>query len=284
MANVLSKEKRAQIIACLVEGNSLRSTARLTGTAFNTVLKFVPWIGKACADYQDQVLRGLKCQRIEADEIWAFIGCKEANVKKNAKGKGRGDCYTWTALDPDTKLIVCWHVGLREAADGILFMERLAERLSGRVQLSTDGHPGYLSAVENAFGVDVDYGRVVKIFGMPSDLGRTEVRYSPSKCKEIKYISEQGNPALEHICTSHNERQNLSMRMGIRRFTRLTNAFSKKQENHGHAVALYFMYYNFCRIHQSLRVTPAMAAGLTSKVWELADLVDLIDQNQEKAA
>lgn len=210
--------------------------------------------------------------------------CKEAHVKAAQKGKGPGDCWTWTALDPDSKLAVCWHVGLREAADGILFMEDLASRLAGRVQLSTDGHPGYLAAVETAFGANVDYGRVVKIFGLPSELGRTEGRYSPSKCREIKYLTASGNPDPEHMSTSHNERQNLSMRMGIRRFTRLTNAFSKKAENHAHAVALYFMHYNFCRIHQSLRVTPAMAAGVTDRVWEISDLVSLIDQPQQKAA
>lgn len=277
MSNVLSKDKRVRIVACLAEGNSVRATSRLVGVAFNTVLKFVPLIGQACANYQRRVLRNLKCERIQCDEIWAFVGCKESHLLPEERKQGRGDCWTWTALDPDSKLIVCWHVGLREAADAMTFTEDLASRLDNRVQLTTDGHSLYLDAVEVAFGENVDYGMAIKVFGRATEDTRIEARYSPGKCKEVRREVVSGSPDRDHISTSHNERQNLSMRMHMRRFTRLTNAFSKKMENHAHAVALYFMFYNFCRIHQTLRCTPAMEAGVTDHVWELSEVVGLIE-------
>ncbi len=242
-------------------------------------------LGTACQDYHDKHVRKLECDRIQCDEIWSFVGCKEQNMTPDKRKKGRGDCWTWTALDPDTKLLVSWRVGLREARDSILFMEDLASRLSKRVQITTDGHIGYLAAVENAFGAEVDYATAIKLFHRPQEEERIEARYSPSRCKEVKKKVISGNPDAAYITTSHNERNNLTIRMQIRRFTRLTNAFSKKMENHAHAVALHFMHYNYCRIHQTLRMTPAMASGLARSIWEIDDLVALLDSGLlERAA
>lgn len=273
--NQLSVEKRAKIIHCLVEGNSIRSTARITDSVKNTVIKLLCEVGAACSSYQDKTFRNLKCKRIQCDEIWSFIGCKQKNAGPKQRRKGFGDVWTWTALDPDTKLVPCWAVGTRDANTAYHFMHDLAERLSNRVQLTTDGHRAYLQAVEDAFGSQIDYAMLQKIYGTEQK-DHSEIRYSPAICMGAKKAVISGQPVYKHISTSHTERQNLSMRMGMRRFTRLTNAFSKKIENHEHAVALYFMYYNFCRIHQSLRVTPAMEAGIADHVWSLEEIVNLI--------
>jgi IS1 family transposase len=274
--NRTSNEKRARIIGCLVEGNSIRATVRLTGASKNTVAKLLVDIGRACSDYQDKTFRNLNLKRVQCDEIWAFVGCKQKNVKTTEHMKKQwGDVWTWTALDSDTKLIPCWYVGTRDGGAAYHFIHDLKGRLANRVQLTTDGHKAYLQAVEDAFGCDVDYAMLNKIYGNPPT-DNSNVRYSPAQCMGAKKAVISGNPDFAHISTSHTERQNLSMRMSMRRFTRLTNGFSKKVENHEHMVALYFMYYNFCRIHQSLRVTPAMEAGIASHVWELEEIVNLI--------
>ncbi|MGD0815962.1 MAG: IS1 family transposase [Verrucomicrobiota bacterium] len=269
--NQLSIEKRAKIIHCLVEGNSIRSTARITDTVKNTVIKLLCEVGAACSAYQDKTFRNLKCKRIQCDEIWAFCGAKEKNTTQKQRAKGWGNIWTWTSLDPDTKLVPCWAVGTRDAGTAYHFMHDLAGRLQSRVQLTTDGYKPYLQAVEDAFGSQIDYAMLQKIYGNEAK-DNSEIRYSPAICMGEKKAVISGSPAYKHISTSQTERQNLSMRMGMRRFTRLTNAFSKKVENHEHAVALYFMYYNFSRIHQSLRVTPAMEAGVADHVWDIKRL------------
>ncbi len=276
--NQLSIEKRAKIIHCLVEGNSIRSTARLTDTVKNTVIKLLCEVGAACSAYQDKTFRNLKCKRIQCDEIWAFCGAKEKNATPKQKAKGWGSVWTWTSLDPDTKLVPCWAVGTRDAGTAYHFIHDLSGRLASRVQLTTDGLKIYLQAVEDAFGSQIDYAMLQKIYGTEGGPHKdAEIRYSPAVCMGAKKAVISGQPDYAHISTSHTERQNLSMRMGMRRFTRLTNAFSKKLENHEHAVALYFMYYNFCRIHQSLRVTPAMEAGVADHVWEIKEIIALLD-------
>ncbi len=277
MASILNKEKRAQIVRCLVEEMSIRATSRLTGCCKEAITKLLCALGEACLKYQDRTLRELPCKRIQCDEIWAFVGCKEGHLAPDEKGQGRGDVWTWTALDPDTKLCVCWHVGLRELPDAMAFMENLASRVANRIQLSTDGLTTYLTAVENAFGDDVDFGRVIKIFGQPLDQSRMEARYSPMRCKEVIMQTVRGEPDRNRICTSHNERNNLTMRMQMRRFTRLTNAFSKKMENHAHAVNLHMMHYNFARVHQTIRCTPAIEAGVANHVWTIEEIVGLLD-------
>jgi IS1 family transposase len=276
--NRIAKDVQAKILSCLVEGNSIRATVRMTGAGKNTVARLLVSIGRACSEYQDKAFRNLQCQRIQCDEIWSFVGCKEKNVPDSMKGKGRGDCWTWTALCPDTKLIPCWFVGDRSAGSAYHFIHDLQERLASRVQLTTDGHKAYLSAVESAFGSEIDYAMLIKIYGNETHPG--EARYSPAQCMGARKAVISGRPDASHISTSHTERQNLSMRMGMRRFTRLTNAFSKKLENHEHAVALYFMYYNFARVHQTLRVTPAMEAGISNHVWTLEEIVALLDYNK----
>jgi IS1 family transposase len=274
--NKLTTQDRVRVISCLVEGNSIRSTVRMTGIAKNTVTKLLVDLGKACSEFQDKAMRNLKCKRIQCDEIWSFVGSKERNVPESMKGKGRGDCWTWTALDSDTKLIPCWFVGDRSAGSAWHFIHDLQERLAHRVQLTTDGHKAYLSAVESAFGSEVDFAMLVKIYGESATGKGSEIRYSPAQCMGSRKAVISGKPDIRHISTSHTERQNLSMRMGMRRFTRLTNAFSKKLENHEHALALYFMYYNFARIHQTLRITPAMESGISDHVWNLDEIVNLI--------
>lgn len=250
----------------------------MTGAAKGTVLKLLADVGKACSDYQDKALRNLSCKRIQCDGIWAFCYAKDKNVPKDKKGQfGYGDIYTWTALCADTKLVPSWYIRSRDLKSAIIFMNDLANRLKNRVQLTTDGHRAYLEAVENAFGGDVDYSQLVKLYG--NEKKGTEVRYSPAKCNGTKPIRINGNPNPYNVSTSYVERQNLTMRMSMRRFTRLTNGFSKKVENLGHAVALHFMYYNFCRIHQSLRITPAMKARVTSRLWEIEDILFLLDSN-----
>ncbi len=275
MANNLPTEKKTAIISALVEGNSIRSTVRMTGASKNTVTKLLVDLGCACSEYQDNTFRNLKCQRIQCDEIWAFVGCKQKNVQTTEhKRNGWGDVWTWTALDAKTKLVPCWFVGTRDSGAAYHFIHDLKGRLANRVQLTTDGHRAYLTAVEDAFGADVDYAMLQKIYGATPEGG--EVRYSPAQCMGAKRAVITGNPDFAHISTSFTERQNLTMRMSMRRFTRLTNAFSKKVENHEAAVALHFMYYNFCRIHQTLRVTPAMEAGIADHVWGLEEIVKLL--------
>jgi len=256
--NSLNVTDRAKILALLVEGNSINATCRITGTAKNTVLKLLADVGAACAAYQDRVMRNLQCKTVQCDEIWAFVGMKDRNVPADLKGTfGIGDVYTWTAIDADTKLIPCWHLGTRDAASARVFMNDLASRLANRVQLTTDGHGSYLRAVDEAFHRDIDFAQLVKQYGRPFGNAQ-ERRYSPGECCGAIKTPVCGNPALEDVSTSYVERANLTMRMGMRRFTRLTNGFSKKLDNHMHAISLHFMHYNFCRIHKSLRVTPAI--------------------------
>lgn len=281
--NKLDSAKRAQVIAALVEGASCRAVSRMTGVARNTVASLLVEVGAACAEYQDKALRNLPCQRIQCDEIWSYIGAKDKNAPAEKQGEfGYGSVWTWTALDADTKLICSWMVGNRDGAAAYEFMKDLAGRLASRVQLTTDGHAAYLNAVEHAFGSDIDYAMLVKIYG---ETPEAEKRYSPAECIGCERKKIAGNPDSKHISTSYVERQNLTMRMHMRRFTRLTNAFSKKLENHIAAIALHFMFYNFVRIHQTLRVTPAMAAGVSDHVWEIADIVALLDSDKaEKRA
>ena len=275
--NRLPENRRALILRCLVEGMSLRATARTADVSKNTVVKLLVDAGRACSEYQSRVLRDLKCRRFEVDEIWSFVYAKEKNVPraKNAPPEA-GDVWTWTAICADTKLVPSWRIGDRSSATAIEFLDDLRARLANRVQLTSDGHRAYLDAVEGAFGGDVDYAMLVKLYGGVE--GRDSgPRYSPAQCTGIHKRVVSGDPDPELVSTSYVERQNLTMRMSMRRFTRLTNAFSKKVENHTHAVALHFMYYNFCRIHRTLRVTPALEAGVTDRLWEISDIVKLIE-------
>jgi len=272
--NKLSNEKRSQVIAALVEGNSIRAACRMTGVAKGTVLTLLADVGRACAEFHDRTIRNVKSCRIQCDEIWSFCYAKEKNVPKEMQGKfGVGDVYTWTAIDADTKLAISWLVGKRNARYANAFIADLAGRLASRVQLTSDGYRIYLDAVEGAFGCDVDYATLVKLYGEDRS---EEVRYGPAKCIGAQAAIITGRPDPRHISTSYVERQNLTMRMSMRRFTRLTNAFSKKLENLMHAVALHFMYYNFCRIHQTLRVTPAMEAGIANCVWTVEEMLERI--------
>lgn len=273
--NKLDATKRAQVISALVEGNSIRSTVRMTGVAKNTVAKLLVEIGSACSEYMNRVFVNLPCKRVQCDEIWSFVGCKEKNVttEKFERDGYCGDVWTWIAIDADTKLVPCWLVGDRGAATARHFVDDLAGRLANRVQLSTDGYKVYLNAIENAFGSEIDYAMLVKVFGNSPE---GEKRYSPAAVLGTKREIITGSPDPLHISTSYVERQNLTMRMSMRRFTRLTNAFSKKIENHVAAIALHYMHYNFCRIHQTLRVSPAMAAGVSARLWSITDLVALL--------
>jgi IS1 family transposase len=272
--NRLTTEQQTRVVAALVEGNSIRSTARMTGVARNTITTLLLDLAEACAGYHDRYVRDLKVRRLQCDEIWNFVGAKAKNVSLEKKAEGWGDTWTWTALDADTKLCVSYLVGGRDAGWAKEFMEDCASRISSRVQITTDGHRAYLEAVEGAFGMDCDYAQLQKIYGAPTE---NHSRYSPATCIGCDMKTVSGNPDPKHVSTSFVERQNLSMRMSIRRFTRLTNAFSKKVENHAAAVALWFMYYNFCRIHQTLRVTPAMEAGISNHVWSVEELVGLVE-------
>ena len=271
--NRLPRNKQIQVVSALVEGNSIRATVRMTGVAKNTVIKLLVDIGAACEAYQVEKLVNLPCKRIQCDEIWSFVGAKQKQV--NAGAHGVGDVWTWTAICADTKLVPSWLVGDRGLDTAKRFVSDLAGRLASRVQVTSDGHKCYVDAVEGAFGSEVDFAQLVKQYGN-EQRECSEVRYSPAVCTGAKKVPVTGNPDPAHISTSYVERQNLTMRMSIRRFTRLTNAFSKKVENHCAAVALHFMHYNFCRIHQTLRVTPAMAAGVTDHVWEIGEIVDLL--------
>jgi IS1 family transposase len=277
--NLLDNKKREQIVAALVEGNSIRAISRMTGVSQNTIFKLLADLGDACTEFQDKAFRNLNCKRIQCDEIWSFIGAKAKTATDEQRiEKGYGDVWTWVALDADTKLVPCWAVGKRDSLAAYEFITDLAGRLANRVQLTTDGHRPYLEAVEAAFGSEIDYAMLIKVYGKPQD----EIRYSPAECVgcEIKWVA--GRPDEKHISTSYVERQNLTMRMSMRRFTRLTNGFSKKVENHMHAIALHYMYYNFVRVHKSLRCTPAMAAGVTTRLWEISDIIALLPKPESK--
>ena len=273
--NKLPLAKRTQILAMLCEGSSMRSISRITDVSINTVSKLLIEAGEACLAIHDETVRGVKASRIQCDEIWSFCYAKQKNVADaKAAPDGAGDVWTWTALDADTKLMVAYFVGDRSGESAMILMDDLRARLSNRVQLTTDGHSAYLEAVEEAFGADVDYAQLVKLYGPTIT---APGRYSRADCIGAKKVRREGNPDIAHVSTSHVERMNLSIRMQNRRFTRLTNAFSKKLDNHIHALALYFAFYNFCRIHKTLRVTPAMAAGITDRLWSLDDIVAKID-------
>ncbi len=274
--NKLTTAKRVQILHMLCEGSSMRSISRIVDVSINTVTKLLVDVGEACSDYQDKAFRNLNCKRIQVDEVWSFCGCKEKNVPEEKKDQfGYGDVYTWTAICADSKLVMSWLAGKRDYASGKLFIQDLADRLAHRVQLTSDGLKAYLQAVEDAFGKDIDFAQLIKLYGNEGEEG-TKGKYSPAECTGAKKERIQGKPDMQHVSTSYVERQNLTMRMSMRRFTRLTNGFSKKVENHVHALSLYFMYYNFCRIHKTLRVTPAMEAGVTDHVWEIEDILSLI--------
>jgi IS1 family transposase len=273
--NKLDLKSRARILACLVEGNSIRATVRMTGAAKNTVVKLLAEVGAACAAYQDKALRNLPCKRLQCDEIWSFVYAKPKNVPTaKAAPEGAGDAWTWTAIDADTKLVAAWMIGPRGGGVAYDFMQDLAGRLASRVQLTTDVLKAYIEAVKGAFGAGIDFAQLVKLYGDAPNAG-PERKYSPNVCLGARPTTVTGNPDMAHVSTSYVERQNLTMRMSMRRFTRLTNGFSKKLENLGYAVALHFMYYNFGRIHQSLRITPAMAAGISDHIWELEEIAAL---------
>lgn len=271
--NQLSTTKRAQVIGALVEGNSINSTCRMLGVGKHTVLRLLEDAGSACVEYHDEHVRGVTSQRIQADEVWSFVGAKMKNASEEKVAQGWGDVWTWTAIDADSKLIVSYLVGQRGAYWANEFLKDVASRVSNRIQLTTDGHHVYVDAVERALGSEVDYAMLIKLYGNHAN---PETRYSPGECIGTETKVLMGSPNPKHISTSYVERSNLSMRMGMRRFTRLTNGFSKKLANHAHQVALYFMHYNYCRIHKTLRVTPAMEAGLTDHVWTLEELCGLI--------
>ncbi len=276
--NKLSLAKRTQILHCLVEGTSLRATSRMADVSINTVTKLLVDAGTVCAAYQDEHLRNLPCKRLQVDEIWSFVYAKQKNATEAMREERGtvGDVWTWTAIDADTKLIPSWLVGARDAECAATFINDLAGRLAERVQITSDGLNVYVRAIDEAFGADVDYAQLVKIYGPSPDGEGSEKRYSPAECTGAKKEIINGAPDRKHISTSYVERQNLTMRMQMRRFTRLTNGFSKKVENHAHAVALHFMHYNFARIHKSLRVTPAMEAGVTPKLWTIEDIAKLV--------
>jgi IS1 family transposase len=273
--NRLDSAKRAQVVGCLVEGNSIRATVRMTGVAKNTVSKLLVELGEACSLFHDAHVRNVSAKRIQCDEIWSFCYGKDKNVTSEQKAKGAGSVWTWTAIDADTKLIVSYVCGGRDASFALEFMKDLALRVTTRIQITTDGHRAYAEAVEGAFGIDVDYAMLIKVYGQPAT---PETRYSPGEVIGTETVRVMGEPDPRHISTSFVERQNLTMRMSMRRFTRLTNGFSKKIENHEAMLAVYFAHYNFCRVHQTLRVTPAMEAGLTDHVWTIQELIALLDR------
>ena len=275
--NQLNTTKRTQIIAALVEGNSINATCRMLGVGKHTVLRLLEDAGCACAAYHDVMVRGLNVNRVQCDEIWAFVLGKEKNLTQEQLDAGFGSVWTWTAIDADSKLIVSYMLGDRGAETAQAFMQDVASRIANRIQLTTDGHRVYAEAVEDAFGSEIDYAMLVKIYGASNE---GESRYSPATCIGCRTGVLSGKPDPKYISTSYVERQNLSMRMGMRRFTRLTNGHSKKIENHGHQVALYFFHYNFCRVHSTLRVTPAMEAGLSDHVWTLDELCALLPQRK----
>jgi len=277
--NRLTSKQREQVISALVEGCSIRSTVRMTGVCKKTVMRLLVEVGAVCADYQDKVFQNLKCERMQVDECWQFVYCKEKTVTNKilAKNPGAGDAWLWAAIDADTKLVPCWLVGQRTPSAARDFIEDLAGRLANRIQLTTDGLKMYVRAVDRSFGNDIDYAMLTKIYGPPEG---PEKRYSPAVCIGCETHTMTGTPDPKHISTSYVERHNLSVRMTNRRFTRLTNAFSKKNENHAAAVALGYFAYNFIKIHRTLRMTPAMAAGVTNRLWDVADLVALWESSE----
>jgi IS1 family transposase len=272
--NKLSIQERVRVISALVEGSSINSTVRMTGVAKTTILRLMAQLGDACEEMHDKAVRNLQTKRVQCDEVWAFCYAKAKNVPAELKGQfGYGDVWTWTAIDADSKLMISWLVAPRHAGSANEIMHDVAKRLTQKIQLTTDGHHTYLSAVGNAFPGDVDYAQLIKIYGQePIAPGR----YSPPKCIAIETRSYLGNPDPAHVSTSFVERSNLTVRMGVRRYTRLTNGFSKKLDNHCHMTAIFFTYYNWCRIHGTTKVTPAMAAGLTEKLWEIEYLIGLL--------
>jgi len=277
--NRLSISDRARIIQMLVEGNSLRSTSRIADVSINTVTKLLLDVAEAAFEFHDKAVRNVKARRVQCDEIWCFVGAKHKNASSDQKTEGWGDVWTWTAIDADTKLCLSYLVGGRSAWWAKEFMADVASRVRGGIQLTTDGHKAYLEAVESAFGGDVDYAQLQKIYGASNE---THARYSPGKCigSDMKTVS--GVPDPKHVSTSYVERQNLTMRMSMRRFTRLINGFSKKLENHAAAVALHFIYYNFARVHKTLRITPAMAAGIADHVWSMEEIAALVPKPETK--
>jgi len=279
--NCLDNAIRAKVVSCLIEGCSVRATVRMTGVSKTTIVKLLADLGTACAAYHDRYVRNLKVRRLQCDEIWQFVGAKAKNTTIEKKQEGWGDVWTWVGIDADTKLVVSYLVGGRDLGWATEFMLDCANRISNRVQITTDGHRPYLEAVETAFGADIDYAMLQKIYGAPAE---NHTRYSPAKCigADMKVVS--GDPDPKHVSTSYIERQNLTMRMHMRRFTRLTNAFSKKVENHAHSVALHYMFYNFCRIHQTLKVTPAMESRLADHVWTLEELCSILPKPTVKAS
>ena len=283
--NTLKPERQAAVIRCLVEGNFIRSTVRVTGVAKNTIVKLVVDLGQVCSGFQDAALRNLTTKRVQCDEIWSFVGAKEKNASEvNKAEKGHGDVWTWTAIAADSKLVISWYVGDRSAESATELIEDLKGRLSHQIQLTTDGHRAYIMPIENTFGINIDYAMLVKLYGATAE---GERRYSPAECIGCNKTRMIGHPDPDHVSTSFVERQNLTMRMSMRRFTRLTNAFSKKVENHVAAISLHFLYYNFCRPHQTLTknhpnrypTTPAMAAGVADHVWTVEEIVNLLNSN-----
>jgi IS1 family transposase len=281
--NKLPVEKRVQILAMLCEGSSMRSISRVADVSINTVTKLLVDAGTACAAFHDDKVRGVKARRVQVDEIWSLTAAKQKNVPAMRKPvAGAGDTWTWTAIEADTKLLITWLVGGRDSDYAIAFMDDLRDRLANRVQLTSDGHKAYLESVEGAFGGDIDYAMLIKMFGAAPEAGKG--RYSPAECTGIRKETIEGKPDPKHVSTSYAERQNLTMRMQMRRFTRLTNAFSKKFENHMHMVALYTVWYNFVKQHKTLKgLSPAMAAGLSDTLWSMADLAEVVDAAQPKA-
>jgi IS1 family transposase len=280
--NKLSNEKKIAVVSALVEGCSVRSTVRMTGVSKGAILRLLVELGTVCAEYLDTAICNVPAKRIQVDEIWSFVGCKQKHVTPEiAEKRIAGDVWTFVAIEAQSKLVISWAMGRRDAGFATDFLQDVSRRLSNRVQLTTDGHKMYLNAVIDAFADDIDYAQLVKIFGADPDGART---YSPAQCLGIQKEAILGNPDPKHISTSFVERQNLTMRMCMRRFTRLTNGFSKKIENHMHSVALYYMYYNFARVHQTLRVTPAMEAGISQHVWSIAEIIALTEATMQRAA
>lgn len=275
--NRLPIAKRAQILHALVEGNSLRAAGRLADVSINTVYKLLVDTGEACAAYHDEHVRGVASRRVQCDEIWSFVYAKAKNVRTaKRQDLAFGDAWTWVAIDADSKLVLSYLVGGRDAEYALALMDDLRQRVTTRLQLTTDGHSPYLRAVEEAFGADIDYAMLIKLYGAPPAEAEAARRYSPSECLGARKDKITGNPDPKHVSTSYVERQNLTMRMSMRRFTRLTNAFSKKIENHAHAVSLHYMHYNFARIHKTLRISPAMAADVTDHLWSIENIAQLV--------
>jgi IS1 family transposase len=280
--NKLSTAKRVQIVKALVEGNSLRSTSRMVGASINTVTKLLVDLGVACERFHDEHVRNVPAKRVQCDEIWCFCYARKENLPQELRGVfGYGDLWTWVGQDADSKMVLSWHVGRRDAQTAYPFMHDLAARLSSRVQLTTDGLHAYLEATDAAFGTEIDYARLIKVYGSDPN---AEKRYAPPVCIETKVQMVSGNPAIEHISTSYIERQNLQMRMSMRRFTRLTNGHSKKVENHEHALAIHYVHYNFARVQRALGGTPAMLAGLATRPWSVEEIIGLLDAAEKKAA